>query len=282
MITINQIYCEDCNLFMEKVRKEDRFNIDVIITSPPYNIGKNYSSYHDTKKTDDYLDWLLVVAQKSFWILKPNGSFFLNIGGTSAEPLIPFLVLNKFISAGYKLQNTIHWIKSISIEKEDIGNNNQICKTGFSVGHFRPIRSNRYLTNTHEYIFHFTKTGTQNLEKLSIGVPYQDKSNIKRWKSVEQDKRDRGNVWFISYPTIQSSRSHPAIFPEKLASLCIKLHGYLNKDFIVYDPFMGIGHTALACIELGINYIGTEIDENYINIANNMIVEKKKNLSKSK
>ena len=155
---------------MEKVRKEDRFKIDVIITSPPYNIGKNYSSYHDTKKTGDYLDWLLVVAQKSFWILKPNGSFFLNIGGTSAEPLIPFLVLNKFISAGYKLQNTIHWIKSISIEKEDIGNNNQICKTGFSVGHFRPIRSNRYLTNTHEYIFHFTKTGTQNLEKLSIGL----------------------------------------------------------------------------------------------------------------
>ena len=44
---------------------------------------------------------------------------------------------------------------------------------------------------------------------------------------------------------------------------------------------MGIGHTALACIELGINYIGTEIDKNYINIANNMILEKKKNLSKS-
>ena len=115
-----------------------------------------------------------------------------------------------------------------------------------------------------------------------MSVVKQQQSNIKRWKSVEQDRRDRGNVWFISYPTIQSSRSHPAIFPEKLASLCIKLHGYSNKDFIVYDPFIGIGHTALACIELGINYIGTEIDENYINIANNMIVEKKKNLSKSK
>ncbi|HKX96305.1 MAG TPA: site-specific DNA-methyltransferase [Candidatus Nitrosocosmicus sp.] len=281
MITTNQIYCEDCNLFMEKIRKECRFKIDIIITSPPYNIGKNYSSYHDSRKTNDYLDWLLEVAQRSFLILKPNGSFFLNINGTATEPLIPYLVLDKFISAGYKLQNTIHWIKSISIEKEDIGNNNQICKTGFSIGHFKPIRSNRYLTNTHEYIFHFTKTGNLNLEKLSIGVPYQDKSNIKRWKSVEQDKRDRGNVWFISYPTIQSSRLHPAIFPEKLASLCIKLHGYSNKDFIVYDPFMGIGHTALACIELGIDYVGTEIDKSYIDIANNMILKKKKKISKS-
>ena len=130
--------------------------------------------------------------------------------------------------------------------------------------------------------FTLLRQETVNLEKLSIGVPYQDKSNIKRWKSVEQDKRDRGNVWFISYPTIQSRRSHPAIFPEKLASLCIKLHGYSDKEFIVYDPFMGIGHTALACIELGINYVGTEIDKNYIDIANNMILQKKKNLSKSK
>ena len=282
MITINQIYCEDCNLFMEKIRKEGRLKIDIIITSPPYNIRKKYSSYHDNKKTDDYLNWLGLVAKRSYMILKPNGSFFLNIGGTSAEPLIPYLALNKFISAGYKLQNTIHWIKAISIEKEDIGNNNQICKDGFSIGHFKPIRSNRYLANTHEYIFHFTKTGAINLEKLSIGVPYQDKSNIKRWKSVDRDRRDRGNVWFISYPTIQSGRSHPAVFPEKLASLCIKLHGYSNKDFIIYDPFMGIGHTALACIELGINYLGTEIDKKYIDIANGMILEKKKNLSKSK
>jgi site-specific DNA-methyltransferase (adenine-specific) len=267
---------------MEKVRKEDRFKIDIIVTSPPYNIGKKYNSYHDSKKTDDYLDWLLMVAQRSYSILKTNGSFFLNIGGNSTEPLIPYLALNRFISAGYKLQNTIHWVKSISIEKEDIGNNNQICKAGFSIGHFKPIRSNRYLTNTHEYIFHFTKSGNVNIEKLSIGVPYQDKSNIKRWKSVDNDMRDRGNVWFISYPTIRSGRSHPAIFPEKLASLCIKLHGYADKNFIVYDPFMGIGNTALACIELGINYVGTEIDKNYVDIANDMIIKKKKNHSGSK
>ena len=78
------------------------------------------------------------------------------------------------------------------------------------------------------------------LDKLAIGVSYQDKTNIRRWKSVKQDKRDRGNVWFIPYPTIQQRRSHPAVFPEKLPYQCIKLHGIKN-DMVVYDPFMGIG-----------------------------------------
>lgn len=260
---------------MEKIKTENTFKVDIIITSPPYNIGKRYSYYKDNKLLNEYTHWLYTVARNSYSILKPNGSFFLNIGGTSAEPLIPFLVMNEFIDAGFKLQNTIHWIKSISISKEDIGNNNRMVHSDISVGHFKPIKSNRYLTNLHEYIFHFSKTGSININKMSIGVPYQDKSNIKRWKSITQDKRDRGNVWFITYPTIQSKRLHPATFPEKLASFCIKLHGFNHEDFIVYDPFMGMGNTALACVELGVNYIGTEIDKKYIKLATKLLSNKK-------
>ena len=256
------------------------FKIDVIVTSPPYNIGKKYSNYHDRMAEDEYLKWLYDIAQKSYSVLKLNGSFFLNIGETSSDPLVPFHTVNKFLNAGFKLQNTIHWIKSISIEKEDIGNTNPLCAEGFSIGHYKPIRSNRFLTNIHEYVFHFTKTGNLPIDKLSIGVPYQDKTNVKRWKSVRQDRKDRGNVWFISYPTIQRERSHSAVFPEKLAKLCIKLHGYNIKDFIVYDPFMGIGSTALACIELGIDFIGTEIDLNYIKYANEIIGKKRIFVSK--
>ncbi|HEU5120416.1 MAG TPA: site-specific DNA-methyltransferase [Candidatus Nitrosocosmicus sp.] len=260
---------------MEKMKANDELKIDVIVTSPPYNIGKNYNVYKDKLGENDYLKWLYKIAQKSYLILKPNGSFFLNIGERSTDPLIPFHVVNMFLRAGYKLQNTIHWIKSIAIEKEDIGNTNSVSSDGFSIGHYKPIRSNRFLTNTHEYVFHFTKTGNIPIDKLSIGVPYQDKTNVKRWKSVVQDRRDRGNVWFITYPTIQRERSHPAVFPEKLARLCIKLHGCDNKDFIVYDPFMGIGNTALACIDLGIDFLGTEIDYNYIKYAKKIISKKK-------
>lgn len=250
--------------------------VDIIVTSPPYNINKGYGSYRDNKERKDYLDWLYEVAQLSYLILKDNGSFFLNIGGTPSYPMLPFEVIEKFKKAGYQLQNTIHWIKSISFEKTDVGKSNGI--RDYSIGHFKPIVSDRYLTDIHEYIFHFTKEGNVKLNKRAIGVPYQDKTNIGRWKSATQDKRDRGNVWFIPYPTIQESRHHPAVFPEKLPYLCIKMHG-VKPDMLVYDPFMGIGTTALACIKLGVNYMGTEIDADYIKVALEDIEKRKSEMA---
>ena len=250
--------------------------VDVIVTSPPYNINKEYGSYRDNKERKDYLDWLYEIAQLSYLILKDNGSFFLNIGGTPSYPMLPFEVIEKFKKAEYQLQNTIHWIKSISFEKTDVGKNNGI--RDYSIGHFKPIVSDRYLTDIHEYIFHFTKEGNVKLNKRAIGVPYQDKTNIGRWKSATQDKRDRGNVWFIPYPTIQESRHHPAVFPEKLPYLCIRMHG-VKPDMLVYDPFMGIGTTALACIKLGVNYMGTEIDADYIKVALEYIEKRKSEMT---
>lgn len=102
-----------------------------------------------------------------------------------------------------------------------------------------------------------------------MGVPYQDKSNIGRWKQATQDKRCRGNTWFIPYDTIQSrdkERPHPATFPVKLPEMCIRLHG-LDKVKLVLDPFLGIGTTALACLRLGVSCLGFEIDPQYFHIA---------------
>jgi site-specific DNA-methyltransferase (adenine-specific) len=271
----NNIYHEDCKDFMKRFSSHGT-RVDVIVTSPPYNINKEYGSYRDNKERRDYLDWLYEVAQLSYLILKDNGSFFLNIGGTPSYPMLPFEVIEKFKKAGYQLQNTIHWIKSISFEKTDVGKNNGI--RDYSIGHFKPIVSDRYLTDIHEYIFHFTKEGNVKLNKRAIGVPYQDKTNIGRWKSATQDKRDRGNVWFIPYPTIQESRHHPAVFPEKLPYLCIKMHG-VKPDMLVYDPFMGIGTTALACIKLGVNYMGTEMDADYIKVALEDIEKRKSEMA---
>lgn len=266
----NQIYREDCLTFMTKMRNAKLF-IDIIVTSPPYNINKEYGVYKDNKERNDYLSWLRLVAKASASILKDDGSFFLNIAGRPVDPTLPFHVANQFLDFGYMLQNTIHWIKSISFDREDIGKNNELYENEtISIGHFKPIVSDRYLSDMQEYIFHFSKTGNVKLNKLSIGVKYQDKSNIGRWKSAIQDKRDRGNVWFIPYPTIQKERPHPAVFPVKLPERCIKLHG-IKKNTLVYDPFMGIGSTALACLRLGIDYIGTEIDPQYIKVAEDLI-----------
>lgn len=269
MIHLNKIYNIDCVEFMNKLIEENTIKIDAIVTSPPYNINKPYSEYNDRRDRIEYLSWLQKIAKKSIHILKEDGSFFLNIGARSTDFMLPFEICKNFIEAGYKLQNTIHWIKSISIEIDDIGKNNLI-KSDSSIGHFKPIVSKRFLSDLHEYIFHFTKKGDLVIDKLAIGVVYQDKSNIGRWKSAKTDKRDRGNIWFIPYNTIQEKRPHPAIFPEKLPQLCIKLHG-IKKNTIIYDPFIGIGTTALACINLNVNFLGTEIDKKYIRIANEKI-----------
>jgi site-specific DNA-methyltransferase (adenine-specific) len=246
-------------------------SMDVIVTSPPYNINKNYRSYVDKKERKEYLSWLSEIARTSYTILKNEASFFLNVSGAPSDSLLPLEVAKAFFDSGYKLQNTIHWIKSISIEKEDLAKTGSFSHSmNVSLGHFKPIISERFLNDFHEYIFHFTKEGDVKLDKLAIGVPYQDKSNIGRWKSSKEDKRDRGNVWFIPYQTIRKERPHPAIFPERLPYLCIKLHG-IKKGMLVYDPFMGIGNTALACIQLNVNFIGTEIDYGYIQSAKERI-----------
>jgi site-specific DNA-methyltransferase (adenine-specific) len=266
-IELNKIYAKDCVAFMRELPADF---VDMIVTSPPYNIGKEYSKYSDDKSREEYLDWMEQVAVESKRILKEKGSFFLNVGGKPSDLVIPYDVEHRF-RKHFCLQNDIIWVKSISITKEDIGKSNGFDKD-ISVGHFKPIQSKRFLNNCHENIFHFTKTCSTELDKLAVGVPYQDKSNIERW-SKKSDKRDRGDIWFIPYETVRESRPHPAAFPEKLPGMCIKLHG-VKKGLIVYDPFMGMGTTALACIQLGVNYLGTEIDPNYIRTALELIKER--------
>jgi len=160
----------------------------------------------------------------------------------------------------FVLQNTIHWIKSISIEEK----NGQIV----SRGHFKPISSRRFLNDCHEYVFHFTKSGRVEIDRLALGVPYQDKSNIARWSHTSgRDRRCRGNTWFIPYETIQSrqkERPHPATFPVGLAEWCIKLHG-VSRVQTMLDPFLGIGNSAVAARNYGVKeFIGFEVDETYL------------------
>jgi site-specific DNA-methyltransferase (adenine-specific) len=140
-----------------------------------------------------------------------------------------------------------------------------------NIGHYKPINSKLYLNNLHEYIFHFTKNKDVTIDKLAIGVPYADKGNIKRWKNVKADVRDRGNIWYIPYDTVQEQKEHPAMFPNKLPEMCIKLHGY-NENTIVLDPFLGAGTTCIVAKRLGCKYIGFDIDEKYIKLAKSKLV----------
>ena len=110
------------------------------------------------------------------------------------------------------------------------------------------------------------------LDRLAVGVPYADKSNINRWKNKKIDRRCAGNCWFIPYKTVVAKKDHPAGFPVELPIRCIKLHG-VKDNMLVVDPFLGAGTTLEACKELGVNGIGIDLDEEYCKIAASKIVE---------
>jgi site-specific DNA-methyltransferase (adenine-specific) len=233
-------------------------SIDVIVTSPPYNLGVAYRRYQDTRAEHDYLDWLLRVATELHRVMRPEASFFLNISGSAKAPWLPFELIVR-LRGLFVLQNHITWIKSIAI-----GSN--------SVGHYKPVSGKRFLHHNHEHIFHLTLTGSVPLDRLAIGVPFKDKSNIAR-RGHARDLRCRGNTWHIPYDTVQSKAEkfhHPSTFPLELPRWCIRLHGVPNP--VVLDPFMGTGTTLLAAALESGEGIGIELDPSYLAVARQRLV----------
>jgi site-specific DNA-methyltransferase (adenine-specific) len=257
-----QLYAEDGVAGMG--RRLAPGSVSVVVTSPPYNLGVDYATYDDTSDRAAYLAWLGRWAEAVKGVLADHGSVFLNIGSKPSDPWGPFEVAAE-MRKHFALQNVIHWVKSIALQKEDVGDYAGLTQD-VAVGHFKPINSPRYLNDCHEYVFHLTKRGDVPLDRLAVGVPYQDKSNVARWKQASQDKRCRGNVWFVPYETIRSrdaQRPHPATFPVELARKCILLHG-LQRTRLVLDPFLGIGNAALAAQALGVDFVGFDIDAGYV------------------
>jgi site-specific DNA-methyltransferase (adenine-specific) len=229
-------------------------SIEVIVTSPPYNLGVRYNQYDDSLSRADYLEWTNTWIAAATRVLRPDGSLFLNVG---AKPTDPWTALDVAQAARphLRLQNIIHWVKSIVIDKASL-----------AVGHYKPINSDRFLNDCHEFVFHFSPHGTTGLDRLALGVPYQDQSNVTRWRAAAGGVRCRGNTWFIPYETIQQrdrDRPHPATFPSQLPEQCLRLHG-LKRIETAMDPFTGLGSTAVACLRLGVNFVGAEIDETYL------------------
>jgi site-specific DNA-methyltransferase (adenine-specific) len=255
----------DCVKGMRSLPDE---SIDLVVTSPPYNLGVKYRNYRDTRTRDDYILWSQEWAREVRRILKESGSFFLNLGACPSNPLVPHELIVE-LKKMFVLQNTFHWIKSITVQTPD---GRQV-----STGHFKPLHSERYVNDCHEYVFHLTKGGNTKLDRLAIGVPYSDKSNIARWAHTGgRDVRCRGNNWFIPYQTIvnrSKQRPHPATFPVELVVNCIRIHGGI-AECVMLDPFVGIGHSAIAAQRCGIaKFVGFDIDRDYIEVARTALLK---------
>jgi site-specific DNA-methyltransferase (adenine-specific) len=262
-----EFYHGDCLQILPTFEEK---SFDLVVTSPPYNLGIAYSSFKDTAPRDEFLAWCKTWVTEVKRVMADDASFFLNIGAAPSNPLLPhqlILALTEGPEPLFILQNTFHWIKSITVKTT---NNQEI-----SAGHFKPINSNRYVNDCHEYIFHLTKTGNVQLDRRAAGVPYVYKSNIARWGHTGGlDLRCRGNTWFIPYETIKSrkgQRPHPATFPIALVEQCIKIHGEAENTRLL-DPFLGIGSSALAAKFQKIHHFtGIELDAEYLSIAKNRL-----------
>ena len=244
------LYRGDCLTVMERLPPD---SVDVVVTSPPYNLGLSYRSYADRRAEEDYLDWMVSVAAGIRRLMRADASFFLNITGSSSMPWLPFELIVRLRSL-FRLQNHITWVKSISIGDQ-------------SVGHFKPITSRRYLHRNHEHVFHLTRDGAVPLQRLAVGVPFKDKSNIAR-RGHAQDLRCRGDSWFIPYDTVRTRAQkfdHPGTFPVMLPRMCMRLHG--KPMPVVLDPFMGTGTTLLAAEQEGGRGVGIELDASYVAVA---------------
>jgi site-specific DNA-methyltransferase (adenine-specific) len=243
------------------LRRSDFEPADVVVTSPPYNLNLAYGMYDDSRTEKDYVNWIAEVAGGIKRVLKPDGSFFLNLSGSNSRPYVPFEVMVKLRNdVGFHLQNHITWIKSIGIGSG-------------STGHFKPVPGRRFMHHNHEHIFHLTHDNGVLLDRLSIGIPFQDKSNIAR-RGHPRDLRCRGNTWFIPYPTVKSKAQkywHPATFPVELPLWCIYLHGRSRAR--VLDPFLGTGTTLVAAHLAGAKGVGIDIDPTYIATARQRLAE---------
>ena len=252
----HQLHCGDCLEVLPGLPAE---SVDVVVTSPPYNLGISYSQYDDRRSEAEYLDWMVRVATQVQRVLRADGSFFLNVAGSSAEPWLPFELIVRLRTV-FALQNHIAWVKSIALPDD-------------SVGHFKPVPGERFLHRNHEHIFHLTQQGNVRLDRLAVGVPFKDKSNIAR-RGHAQDMRCRGDTWFIPYPTIHTKAQkfrHPGTFPVDLPRWCIRLHG--KPDAVVLDPFTGTGTTLLAAETEGARGIGIELDADYVDTAASRLTE---------
>jgi site-specific DNA-methyltransferase (adenine-specific) len=230
--------------------------LDLVVTSPHYNIGTDYGDFKDNQPREEYLLQMATLAMVLRKALKPNGSLFLNVSGKPTDPWIPHDVANAF-RGELVLQNEIHWIKSITVDQDR------------TIGQFKPLNSPRFVNDCHEYVFHFTRSGQVAIDRMAVGVPHTDPSNLKRWDTAkEHGLHCRGNCWLIPYQTRQAKGLHPCVFPEDLPYWCLLLHGLppegLREGFMMADPFNGLGASAVVAAHHGLDYVGFDLNAEYL------------------
>jgi hypothetical protein len=141
-------------------------SVDVVVTSPPYNLGIKYRTYEDTVPRADYLQWTGRWVEAVARVVSADGSLFLNVGAKPKDPWVA-MDIAQAVRPHLHLQNTIHWVKSIVIDRNAAGDAAGLLRD-LAVGHYKPINSQRFVNDCHEFIFQFTRSGEVPLDRTAI------------------------------------------------------------------------------------------------------------------
>lgn len=249
---LNTIIASSC----ENMKDIPNNSLHLMITSPPYNVSKEYDN---DLSLNEYLSLLKNCFTETYRVLVDGGRACINIANIGRKPYIPLsdYVSKIMIEIGFNMRGEIIWNKSAG--------------AGISTawGSFKSA-SNPILRDVHEYILIFSK-GNYKRERNKEEKELR-KDNITKEEFIEWTK----SVWTMNTESAKRI-GHPAPFPEELPNRLIKLFSFTND--IVLDPFMGSGTTAIAAIKNKRNFVGYEINKEYINLANNRILNLKEKIS---
>ena len=226
----------------ENMSELENNSVSLTVTSPPYNIGKD----SDLDLTDDeYWTMMKNIFTETYRVTESGGRLVVNVANLGRKPYIPFskYFTELLIEIGFIMRGEIIWQKSKG------------ANANFAWGSWLSA-SNPVIRDIHEYCLVFSK---DSLRKSSQG-----ESSIKKEEFMESTL----SIWNIN-PARAKKIGHPAPFPIELPQKFINLYTY-KKD-LVLDPFLGSGTTAVAAKLLERNFIGYEIEEKYIAIANNRL-----------
>jgi len=267
-------------------------SIDICVTSPPYNLDIKYGTYADNQPREEYLAWLSRVFAQIARLLKDDGHFFLNVGYSNVDPWVGMDVANE-ARKHLVLQNNFTWVKSIAIEDKQIGHYKPINSDRFAnptwehLFHFTktgkvlcaktaigvPYADKNNLNKTGRYRGRLIKRmGFKDKRAFdALATPLQEQeleqalARKLAQKKPTEDLHCPGNAWYVPYTTIADRGahrgSHPATFPIELVRRAIKFSGATGT---LLDPFMGTGTSALAAKLEGLDWIGFDLDPQYV------------------
>ncbi|HAA89244.1 MAG: DNA modification methylase [Thermoanaerobacterales bacterium 50_218] len=237
---INKIFCKTS----ENMEELPDNSVHLMVTSPPYNVGKEYDQ---DLPIEQYREFLKAVWKEVYRVLVPGGRACINVANLGRKPYIPVhaFIIEDMLSIGFLMRGEIIWNKASS------------ASPSTAWGSWLSA-ANPTLRDVHEYILVFSK------DTFKRENPFKRKSTVTKEQFLEYTK----SVWTFS---AQSAKQigHPAPFPIELPYRLIQLYTFEGE--VVLDPFMGSGQTAIAALESKRRYVGYEIDRKYVDLAERRI-----------